>query len=57
MNRAGRGINGDPDVIGYDKEVIKNGHIQLSERPWFGIALNEQLIRERYLVEGEQMWS
>ena len=56
-NRAGEGINGDPDVLGYDKPVIKNGHIQLSERPGFGIELNEELIRERYLVDGEQMWS
>lgn len=56
-NRAGEGINGDPDVLGYDKPVIQNGHIQLSERPGFGIELNEQLIRERYLVEGEQMWT
>ena len=56
-NRAGEGINGDPDVLGYDKPVIKNGYIQLSERPGFGIELNEQLIRERYLVSGEQMWS
>ena len=56
-NRAGEGINGDPDVLGYDKPVIRNGHIQLSERPGFGIELNEQLIRERYLVDGEQMWT
>lgn len=55
-NRAGDGINGDPDVLGYDKEVIKNGHIQLSDRPGFGIELNEELIKEKYLVEGETWW-
>jgi L-alanine-DL-glutamate epimerase-like enolase superfamily enzyme len=57
MNRAGKGINGDPDVLGYDKDVIRNGHIQLSDRPGFGIELNERLIREKYLVEGEQWWN
>ena len=57
MNRAGKGINGDPDVLGYDKEVIKNGHIQLSDRPGFGIELNEKLIKEKYLVEGETWWN
>lgn len=55
-NRAGNGINGDPDVLGYDKDVIKNGHIQLSDRPGFGIELNEKLIKEKYLVEGEKWW-
>ncbi len=40
-NRAGDGINGDPDVLGYDKPMIKNGYIQLSDRPGFGIDLNE----------------
>jgi L-alanine-DL-glutamate epimerase-like enolase superfamily enzyme len=57
MNRAGRGINGDPDVLGYDREVIVNGHIQLSDRPGFGIELNEELIKEKYLVEGETWWN
>jgi L-alanine-DL-glutamate epimerase-like enolase superfamily enzyme len=57
VNRAGKGINGDPDVLGYDKEVIKNGHIQLSDRPGFGIELNEKLIKEKYLIEGETWWS
>lgn len=56
MNRAGKGINGDPDVLGYDKDVIKNGHIQLSDRPGFGIELNEKLIKEKYLVAGETWW-
>ncbi len=55
-NREGNGINGDPEVLGYDKPVIQNGHIQLSDRPGFGIQLNESLIREKYLVEGEDWW-
>lgn len=57
INRQGRGINGDPDVLGYDKEMIVKGHIQLSDRPGFGIELNEELIKGRYLVEGEQWWN
>jgi L-alanine-DL-glutamate epimerase-like enolase superfamily enzyme len=57
INRAGRGINGDPDVLGYDKEMIVKGHIQLSDRPGFGIELNEKLIKEKYLVPGETWWN
>jgi len=56
INRGGNGINGDPEVLGYDKPMIKNGHIQLSDRPGFGIELNEKLIKEKYLVEGETWW-
>ncbi|MEQ8879712.1 MAG: mandelate racemase/muconate lactonizing enzyme family protein [Cyclobacteriaceae bacterium] len=56
INRNGNGINGDPEVLGYDKPVIKKGHIQLSDRPGFGIELNEKLIKEKYLVEGENWW-
>ena len=55
-NRAGQGINGDPEVLGYDREMTKDGYIQLSERPGFGIELNEELIREKYLIEGESWW-
>ena len=55
-NREGRGVNGDPEVLGYDKPMVKDGHIQLSDRPGFGIELNEDLIRSMYLVEGEQWW-
>jgi L-alanine-DL-glutamate epimerase-like enolase superfamily enzyme len=56
MNREGRGVNGDPDILGYDKPMVKDGHIQLSDRPGFGIELNEELIKKKYLVEGEQWW-
>ncbi len=56
INRAGRGVNGDPDVLGYDKELVKDGYIQLSDRPGFGIELNEELIREKYLTAGEEWW-
>jgi L-alanine-DL-glutamate epimerase-like enolase superfamily enzyme len=56
LNRAGKGINGDPDVLGYDKEMFVKGHIQLSDRPGFGIELNEELIKGKYLVAGETWW-
>lgn len=55
--RGANGINGDPDVLGYDKPMLLNGHIQLSDRPGFGIELNEELIKEKYLVPGETWWS
>lgn len=57
MNRAGHRIIGDPDALGYDKDIIKNGHIQMSDWPGFGIVLNEKLIKEKYLVEGETWWN
>jgi L-alanine-DL-glutamate epimerase-like enolase superfamily enzyme len=56
INAAGRGVNGDPDVLGYDIELVKDGYIQLSDRPGFGIELNEELIKAKYLVEGESWW-
>lgn len=55
-NQEGRGVNGDPDVLGYDKPMVKDGHIQLSDRPGFGIELNEELIKGKYLVDGEDWW-
>ncbi len=55
-NQNGDGVNGDPDVLGYDKSMTKDGHIQLSDRPGFGIELNEELIKGKYLVEGEDWW-
>jgi len=57
LNREGKGVNGDPDVLGYDKEMIVNGYLQLSDRPGFGIELNEELIKGKYLVEGETWWN
>ncbi len=45
----------DPDVLGYDKELVQNGYIQLTDRPGFGIELDEVLVKS-YLVEGEAWW-
>lgn len=56
INRTHGGVNGDQEVLGYDKEMTANGSIQLSDRPGYGIDLNEGLIREKYLVEGETWW-
>ena len=56
LNREGKGVNGDQDVLGYDKEMAVNGHLQLSDRPGFGIELNEELIKGKYMVEGETWW-
>jgi L-alanine-DL-glutamate epimerase-like enolase superfamily enzyme len=36
--------------------MTKDGHIQLSDRPGFGIELNEELIKGKYLVDGEEWW-
>ena len=55
INQAGRGVNGDPDVLGYDKELVKDGYLQLTDRPGLGIELNEDLLKS-YLVEGEAWW-
>ena len=55
-NKSGKGVNGDSDVLGYDKPMTKDGHIQLSDRPGFGIELNEELVKGKYLVEGEEWW-
>lgn len=48
-------MNGDPEILGYDKELVKDGYIQLSDRPGFGFDLNEDLLK-RYLVDGEEWW-
>lgn len=54
-NQEGKGVNGDPDVLGYDKEMVKDGYLQLTDRPGLGIELNEDLVKS-YLVEGEDWW-
>lgn len=49
------GVNGDPRIIGYDKPLVKDGHIQLSERPGLGIELDEDLVKS-YLCDDEEWW-
>jgi L-alanine-DL-glutamate epimerase-like enolase superfamily enzyme len=49
------GVNGDPNIIHYDKDLVKDGYIQLSDRPGFGIELNDDILKT-YLCEGEEYW-
>ena len=49
------GVNGDQRILGYDKDLIVNGHIQLSDRPGLGIELDEDLVKS-YLCDGEEWW-
>lgn len=55
LQEGGKGLHGDPEILGYDKPLVKDGFIQLSDRPGFGIELNESLLKN-YLAEGETMW-
>lgn len=55
LMEGGKGLHGDPEILGYDRPLITDGHIQLSDKPGFGIELNESLLKN-YLAEGEKMW-
>lgn len=41
--------------VEYDRPIIEDGRIQLSEKPGFGVELNEDHIRAN-LVDGEEWW-
>jgi L-alanine-DL-glutamate epimerase-like enolase superfamily enzyme len=49
-NRAGEG-----DLIIYDREIIKDGCIQLSDKPGLGLEINKEFAT-RYLMDGETWW-
>jgi L-alanine-DL-glutamate epimerase-like enolase superfamily enzyme len=49
-NRAGEG-----DLIVYDREIIQDGHIQLSNKPGLGLEVNKD-VAAKYLMEGETWW-
>jgi L-alanine-DL-glutamate epimerase-like enolase superfamily enzyme len=49
-NRAG-----ESDLIIYDREIIQDGHIQLSDKPGLGLDLNKDAAM-KYLMEGETWW-
>ncbi|HEX2632783.1 MAG TPA: mandelate racemase/muconate lactonizing enzyme family protein [Bradyrhizobium sp.] len=49
-NRAGEG-----DLIVYDREIIKDGYIQLSDKPGLGVEINKDFA-SRYLMDGETWW-
>lgn len=55
LMEGGKGLHGDPEILGYDRPLVTDGHIQLSDKPGFGIELNESLLKN-YLAEGEKMW-
>jgi len=39
----------------YDRPFLKDGRIQLSDKPGYGVALNEDHVRAN-LAPGEQWW-
>ncbi len=47
---------GEADLIVYDREIIQDGYIQLSDKPGLGVDLNKDAAM-KYLVEGETWWS
>jgi L-alanine-DL-glutamate epimerase-like enolase superfamily enzyme len=42
-------------LIEYDREIIKDGYIQLSDKPGLGLDVNKE-VAMKYLVEGENWW-
>jgi L-alanine-DL-glutamate epimerase-like enolase superfamily enzyme len=46
---------GEGDLIVYDREIIQDGHIQLSNKPGLGLDLNKDFV-SKYLMEGEKWW-
>ncbi|MFB3776681.1 MAG: mandelate racemase/muconate lactonizing enzyme family protein [Bryobacteraceae bacterium] len=47
---------GEADLVIYDREIIQDGYIQLSDKPGLGIDLNKD-VAMKYLLEGEKWWS
>jgi L-alanine-DL-glutamate epimerase-like enolase superfamily enzyme len=50
--------SGNPPVeslITYDREIIQDGYIQLSDKPGLGLDLNKD-VATKYLMEGENWW-
>ena len=39
----------------YDRELIQDGHIQLSDKPGLGVELNKDVAMQ-YLMDGEEWW-
>ena len=46
---------GEGDLIVYDREIIQDGHIQLSDKPGLGLDLNKEFV-VKHLMEGETWW-
>jgi len=49
------GWGGSPDIIIYDRELVKDGCIQLNDKPGAGFEINPD-VAKRYLCEGETWW-
>lgn len=49
-NRAGEG-----DLIIYDREIVQDGYIQLSDKPGLGLEVNRDFA-SKYLMDGEAWW-
>lgn len=56
INQDGRSCNGDPEVLGYGIDLLKDGYLQFNGKPGLGITLNEKLVKEKYMVPGETWW-
>jgi L-alanine-DL-glutamate epimerase-like enolase superfamily enzyme len=56
LNADGKSCNGDPEVLGYGIDLLKDGYLQFNNKPGLGIDLNEKLIKEKYMVPGETWW-
>ena len=46
---------GEADLIIYDREIIQDGYIQLSDKPGLGLDVNKDSAM-KYLMEGETWW-
>ncbi|MGY3214725.1 mandelate racemase/muconate lactonizing enzyme family protein [Mucilaginibacter sp. HD30] len=56
INQDGKSCNGDPEVLGYGIDMLKDGYLQFNGKPGLGITLNEKLVKEKYMVPGETWW-
>jgi len=46
---------GETDVIIYDREIIQDGYIQLSDKPGLGLEINRD-VAMKHLMEGDSWW-
>jgi len=46
---------GDGDVVVYDREIVQDGFIQLSDKPGLGVDINKD-VAMKSLMEGETWW-
>ena len=46
---------GETDVIIYDRELIQDGYIQLSNKPGLGVEINKD-VATKHLMDGETWW-